>query len=268
MDLQSVARILNLPAPVAGAEPARLTDLNAAVATLNAALAGFTFIENPAFACATANINVASPGATIDGVAPVSGDPLDGLVLLTAQTTTSQNGLYIWNGAAVPMTRAVYVFNGGTVVVVGPLGTSNKNSLWLQTTDDPVIGTTAITFTQFGTTVSAGTGITLTGSVISLTSPVAVANGGTNSTTAPGALTNLGAAGLYSTTFGDGASSSFTITHGLGRKYVHVAVYNIATGAREDCTVVCNSTTQCTLSAEAWTAAPPSAAAYEVVVIG
>lgn len=268
LDFGSVARILNLPAASSGSEPTRLTDLNAAVATLNAALAGLSFIETPAVAAATGNINIASPGATIDSVAPTAGDALDGLVLLTAQTTTSENGLWTWNGAAVPMTRpaAAYTYKGGSVVVVGPQGTSNKNSLWIQTTDDPVIGTTALTFTQFGNTYSAGSGITLTGTVFSITAPVSIANGGTNAVTASAARTSLGAVGTYEADFGDGVATSFTITHNLGKQYVNVTIINKSTGAKEECSVVCNSTTQCTLSAEAWVAAAPAAAAYRVVV--
>lgn len=47
------------------------------------------------------NINIASPGATLGGVIMSAGDR----VLLFAQATLSQNGLWVWNGAAVPMTR-------------------------------------------------------------------------------------------------------------------------------------------------------------------
>lgn len=269
LDFGSVARVLNLPAPTAGSEPARKTDLDAAVATLNAALAGLAFIETPAAAAATANVTVAAPGAAIDTFAPTAGDALDGLIFLTAQTTPSENGLWTWNGAAVPMTRPalVYAYKAGTVVVVGSQGGTNKNTLWLQTTDDPIVGTTALTWTQFGNTYSAGTGITLTGTVFSLTSPVPVASGGTNGTTAATARTNLNVPGIYEADFGDGASSSFAITHSLGSKYPgSVVVYLKATGAREDCAVVCNSTTQLTLSAEAWTASPPAANAYHVVI--
>lgn len=269
LDFGSVARLLNLPAPSSSGEPARKSELDAAVATLNAALAGLSFIETPAVAVATTNINIASPGANVDGVAPTAGDPDDGLVLLTAQSTPSQNGLWTWNGAAVPLTRPAlgYTYKGGTVVTVGPQGGANGSSLWLQTTDDPIVGTTSLTFTRFGNTYSAGSGITLTGTVFSLTSPVALANGGTNATTAAAARAQLVAAGFYEADFGDGASASFTITHSLGKKYVHAMVFNTATGAREDCAVVCNSTTQCTLSAEAWTASPPANNAYHVVVI-
>jgi len=55
-------------------------------------------------------------------------------------------------------------------------------------------GTTDITFTQVSATqiYTAGTGLTLSSTEFSLTTPVALANGGTGSTTAAGARTNLG----------------------------------------------------------------------------
>jgi hypothetical protein len=57
-----------------------------------------------------------------------------------------------------------------------------------------VFGTTDITFVQISSAqiYSVGTGLTLTGTQFSLTTPVALANGGTGSTTASGARTNLG----------------------------------------------------------------------------
>lgn len=52
-------------------------------------------------AVSTANIaNLAAPGSTFAVGTPVAGDR----VLLTGQTTTSQNGLYRYNGAASPLT--------------------------------------------------------------------------------------------------------------------------------------------------------------------
>lgn len=55
-------------------------------------------------------------------------------------------------------------------------------------------GTTDITFAQVSATqiYTAGTGLTLSSTEFSLTTPVALANGGTGSTTASGARTNLG----------------------------------------------------------------------------
>lgn len=47
------------------------------------------------------NITLATPGATLDGLTAASGE----VFLLTAQTTASQNGPYVFNGAAAAMTR-------------------------------------------------------------------------------------------------------------------------------------------------------------------
>lgn len=267
LDMQGVARVLNLPVPAANSEPARLAELNAAIAQFSAAIAGLSYIENPVVAIALANVNVASPGATFDGVAPVSGDPILGRLLLAGQTTNTENGTYVWNGATSPLTRTADHFVGGSVVVVGPDGATNKKTLWLQTVDSPVVGSTALQFSQFGSSLTAGAGLQLIGSVLSLVSPVAVANGGTNATSASAARTNLAACGFFEADFGDGSSGSFTITHGLGKQYVHVMIFNKSTGAKEDCAIVCNSTTQCALSAEAWTAAAPALNSYRVVVV-
>lgn len=48
------------------------------------------------------NVNIAAPGATLDGVTPTTGVTR---FLLYGQTTGSQNGSYIWQGAATPATR-------------------------------------------------------------------------------------------------------------------------------------------------------------------
>jgi len=48
-----------------------------------------------------ANLNLAAPGGIIDGIAMA---PLD-RVLVKDQAIASENGIYQWNGAAIPMTR-------------------------------------------------------------------------------------------------------------------------------------------------------------------
>jgi hypothetical protein len=47
------------------------------------------------------NLNLAAPGASIDGVTMVAGDR----VLVKNQTIAAENGIYQWNGAAIAMTR-------------------------------------------------------------------------------------------------------------------------------------------------------------------
>lgn len=70
------------------------------LAQLAAQAAGLVF-KGAVRAVANANINVASAPSTIDGVTPTTGD----VFLLTAQSTGTQNGPYVWNGAAAAMTR-------------------------------------------------------------------------------------------------------------------------------------------------------------------
>lgn len=60
---------------------------------------------------AQANVTIATPGATIDGVAMAAGDRFWSDV----QTTPTEDGLYVWNGAAVPATRAPQIPSGARV---------------------------------------------------------------------------------------------------------------------------------------------------------
>ena len=51
----------------------------------------------------TVNVNLAAPGATLDGLAMNNGEE----ALLDGQTDKAARGKYVWNGAAVPMTRSL-----------------------------------------------------------------------------------------------------------------------------------------------------------------
>lgn len=111
----------------------------------------------------TAAINLAAPGANIDGAAMVAGDRF----LEKDNATLADRGIYIWNGAAVPATRALDAdtgaeFNGGAIIPVEE-GTLNADTNWQITNDDTVtIGVTGLTFKQVGAAVSPvlpGTGI-------------------------------------------------------------------------------------------------------------
>ncbi len=107
------------------------------------ALAGYL----PVKAVAIANINIASAPTTIDGVTIVANDR----VLLTAQTTGSQNGIYIWHSAAAAMTRATdldasnKIIYGGTIAV--NKGTANAGTIWVLSGTSPlVLGTDTLNF--------------------------------------------------------------------------------------------------------------------------
>lgn len=240
---------------------------------------------------ATTNVNTASAPTTIDGVTLAANDR----VLLQGQTTASQNGIYVFNGAASAMTRATDMdagteFSGALVAVQA--GT-NSGSLWLCTNNGTVtVGTTSITFVEINKAadLQAGTGITISGNTISVATSYAggtsittvgtigtgtwqgtlitVGFGGTGASTAAGARTNLGAPGKYTQLIGDGSSTAITINqgvHGLNAGVNHVQVFDASTGELVGPKIVVDqSTGNVTLT---FTTAPASNA-YRVLILG
>lgn len=147
------------------------------------------FKSPAADAVSATNVTIATPGATVGGVTMSAGMSF----LAVGQTTGSENGLWTWNGAAVPATRRIDA-DSSAEVTAGMIVPVETVGLYQLTTPDPIVlGTTALSFAQIGgTSYTQGTGITISGSTISLTIPVVVSSGGTGSTTAAGARTNLG----------------------------------------------------------------------------
>jgi len=115
----------------------------------------------------TGNISVAAPGASIDGVAMVANDRM----LLWQQTLPAENGIYVWNGAAVPATRSLDANDNVEVTAMMTVGvaegTVNSDRVFTLTTNDPIIvGTTALTFvvsapSRFVTLIGDGATLTL-----------------------------------------------------------------------------------------------------------
>lgn len=109
----------------------------------------------------TASINLASAPATIDGVTLAAGER----VLVKNQAAPAANGVYVWNGVGVPMTRALdyAVFdNLANGLIAVDQGTANADTLWYCTSNaGGTLNTTAVTYVQFGgTTVGAFTDLT------------------------------------------------------------------------------------------------------------
>lgn len=199
---------------------------------------------------------------TVDGQNPAAGQRL----LVKNEATAKNNGIYVVTnagavGAPYVLTRAADAntsaeVTGGMTVPVDSGGTANGGTIWLLATSEAVtLDTTALAFTQIGgagATYSAGTGITLTGNVFSLTAPVTVALGGTNATTAAGARTNLGAAGMFtSAAIGDGSATTLTVTHNLGNQYpASVTVWDVsgANPVKIECDVTATSVNAIQLS--------------------
>lgn len=117
-------------------------------------------------AAALTNINIASAPATIDGITPDNGD----IFLLTAQSTTTQNGPRVWTSAGAAMARAVN-WNSDTEAVLGSywivLQGSKADQFALLTNDTAItLDTTVPAFTFISASGAAyigGDGLTLTG---------------------------------------------------------------------------------------------------------
>lgn len=189
---------------------------------LSAALEGIAW-KDDVVAASTANINLSAPGSTIDGVTMATSDRF----LAKDQSTGSQNGIYIWNGAASAATRAADMsasaeFNSAVVPVKS--GTANGGTQWRQTAADPTVGSTAIVFTAF-----------ISGAGAASESSAGIAELATQGETDTGTddarivtplklATYSGRAKRYAVDVGDNSNTSITVTHNLGTRDVQVQV--------------------------------------------
>lgn len=216
-----------------------------------------TATKDPVRVALTTNVNTASPGDPLDGVTMA----VDDRVLLAGQTTGTQNGIWLWKGAAVAMVRSTdadadgEIFDGSLVAVAE--GT-NANKQFIQTATPagaPGSWTQSwVVFSFGGQSYSAdGQGIELAGTTFSLEldgttlaktatglklNQATVATGGTGATTAAGARTNLGASGMYQVTLGAvTAGSPVTVNHALNNQYPCVAVWDVDNAAQVDADV-------------------------------
>jgi len=174
-------------------------------------------VESPTNLNATYNNGTAGVGATLTNAGTQAALVLDGVtvsvadrVLIYTQTNATQNGIYVVTTVGSVSTNWVLTrsSDADTYVNASPSGLSEGSTVFVQqgttgagetytcnTLGTITFGTTNITFAQISSAqiYSAGTGLTLTGTQFSLTTPVAIALGGTGAADAATALTNLGA---------------------------------------------------------------------------
>ena len=134
--------------------PTQATDL-ATKQYVDDARAGIS-VKDPVKVVSATNVNLAAPGGTIDGIAMSNGDRF----LAIAQTTTTQNGIYVYNGSAVAATRATDADAVGEVVdgsLVAVAQGTDAGSQYIQTaTPAGAPGAWTQTWTKY--TVGAGAG--------------------------------------------------------------------------------------------------------------
>lgn len=214
LDFQSIGKINNLPDAVNAQDPATLAQLRAAIEGLAQ--------KDDVRVRTASNISLASPGATLDGVTMAVNDR----VLVAGQTAGAENGIYLWNGAAVPMTRAADASTGGellSALVPVTEGTS-AGTVWRQTAVNITLGTTAIAFVVFGTVSPPASESTAGIAEIATQSET---DGGTDDLriVTPAKLANWsGRTRRLSQTIGDGTATQFTVTHNFNTRDVIVTV--------------------------------------------
>ena len=255
LDFAGVARIRNLPAPVNPDEPVRQQDLNSAVE-------GLAWKDSCRVA-SQANLNLSSPGASIDGITMAAGDR----VLVKAQTVGTENGIYIWNGAAVAMTRSLDANTSDELeraITTVEEGTSTGTS-WRQSVVNFVLGTGSVTWIQFGSSVGAASE---TSSGIAELATQAETDAGIDDLRIVTPLklnTWSNKTRRAQATIGDGSSTQIDVNHNFATRDVIVQVYQ-ASGSYEQ--VNCDVSLPTLNTARLNFAGAPAANANRVVVMG
>jgi hypothetical protein len=231
-------------------------------------------------------------GQVVDGVTLATGDRL----LIKNQTDATANGIYTVNASGAP-TRSTDMDLGSefpSAYVFVEQGTVNADTGWVCTNNAPVtLGTTNIVWAQFSGagTYTANNGVVLNGSVFSfapesgkglqtgasgaaiklattsglnVTTDLAVGAGnGISVLTNTVAIDSAVVVSKYAASVGDGAATSYTVTHNLNTRDVIVTVYDNSSPYAEVITDVAHTTTNTVTIAFS---VAPTSNQYRVVV--
>jgi hypothetical protein len=245
----------------------------------------------------------ANGALSIDGVTPSVADRI--LVKNETSGNAPYNGIYVVTTVGDGSTPYVLTrsadANTSAEVTSGMFvfieqGTTNDNTGWVLTTDNPItLNTTALTFAQFSGagTYSASNGVLLTGSNftfaprsgyglqtgasgaeiklattsgLNLTTDLAVGAGlGISVLTNTVAIDTAVVVRKYGADVGDGSATSYTITHNLGTRDVQVTVYDNSSPYAE---VICDVNHATTNTITLLFSVAPTSNQYRVVVQG
>lgn len=255
IDLQNTSKVVNLPSPVDSGDAT-------SKAYVDSVIEGLAW-KDSARVSTQSSIDLSSPGATIDSVTMASQDR----VLVRNQSTQSQNGIYVWNGASTAMTRALDASTFAELeqaVVTVEEGTDAGTS-FRQTQVNGTLGSSNIIWASFGTAAPSASEST---AGIAELATQAETDAGTDDARIVTPLKLASWSGRikkYSANIGDGSATSYTITHSLNTRDVIIRVFpNSGNYDDVEVDVYRPSTTTATLVF----ATAPTSNAYRVVVIG
>lgn len=255
LDMNNATRLVNLPDPT-------LAQHAATKAYVDSAVEGLAWKDSVRVAT-QANITLSSPGATIDGITMATNDR----VLVRSQSTQSENGIYIWNGAAVAMTRSLDCSTAAELeqaVTTVEEGTSAAAS-YRQTQVNFTLGSGNVIWTSFGTAAGAASESTAGIAEIATQAEVDTGTDDARIVTPAKLAAWSGRLRKFTQTFGDGSATQYTITHNFNTEDVAVEVYR--TSGNKD-SIICDVDRTSVNAVRLTFATAPASNAFRCVVIG